>query len=121
MATTNQDIHLCEPPPDSNAGRLLPITIDHIADHDPERIFAEFLDWSAPGDVYKLRYRTFAKAIDSLAWWTSSTLSELRLPEFSVIAYVGFPDVRYYCMLVAAIKCGYTVSRKKQDSSNGTD
>ena len=94
--------------PDAQTGLLVPTQIDKIADEAPSRTFGEFIDSPlTPGGVHRLDYGDLARAIDRLAWWMSSSID---LPRFSVVAYMGFPDVRYYIVLVAGIKCGYTVS-----------
>lgn len=98
-------------PPDSHVGKLLPTQIDQIAEQDPSRIFGEFIDSPiTPDGVHKLQYRDLARAIDRLAWWICSSLQDSKLPEFTVVCYMGYPDVRYYIVLVAMIKCRYTVS-----------
>lgn len=90
--------------------QLVPTAIDEIAEKDPNRVFAEFIDSPlTPGGVQKLDFKTFARAIDRTAWWMKSELGVLQLPENSVVVYAGYPDARYYLILVAAIKCGYIV------------
>ena len=90
--------------------QLLPTAIDEIARTDPNRIFGEFIDSPiTPGGIHKLDFNNLARAIDRTAEWMKSTLDELQLARFSIIAYAGYPDVRYYFILVAAIKCGYIV------------
>lgn len=90
--------------------RLLPTTIDAIAQSDPDRVFAEFLE--APhhsGETYELTFGVFARIIDRLSWWMSEICSQIGLKHFDTIAFAGFLDLRHYGMLVAAIKCGYKV------------
>lgn len=111
MADISPDARAHIPIPDAKTGRLLPTAIDDLAREHPTRIFAECMDSAeVPGAPHKFDYATLARAINRTAWWMKDMLSPLRLPKFSVVAYSGLPDIRYYFVLVAAIKCGITVS-----------
>jgi hypothetical protein len=90
--------------------RLLPITIDAIAQSDPSRVLAEFLE--APHhseETFELTFGLFARVTDRLSWWMSAIGKQAELKTFDTIALAGFLDFRHYAMLVAAIKCGYKV------------
>jgi hypothetical protein len=91
--------------------RLLPTTIDAIANSDPDRVLAEFLE--APhhsGETFTLTFGVFARMVDRLAWWMSERCGQIGLIPFDTIALAGFLDLRHFAMLVAAMKCGYKVS-----------
>lgn len=98
------------PKPSQYQPRLLPTTIDAIANTDPDRVLAEFLE--APhqsGGTFTLTFGVFARIVDRLTWWVSERCSQVGLKPFDTIALAGFLDLRHFGMLVAAMKCGYKV------------
>ncbi|PCG90163.1 Hypothetical protein PENO1_100590 [Penicillium occitanis (nom. inval.)] len=81
--------------------RLLPITIDAIAQSDPSRVLAEFLE--APHhseETFELTFGLFARVIDRLSWWMSAIGKQAELKTFDTIALAGFLDFRHYAMLI---------------------
>jgi long-subunit acyl-CoA synthetase (AMP-forming) len=74
-------------------------------------VFAESIKPPLQGgsDIWKLTYHDFAAIIDQTAWWLETFCKHIGLEKTSTIAYVGRSDVRYYVILVAAMKCGFPI------------
>jgi len=88
--------------------RLLPVTIDYIAETDPGRVWASIPVSSKLSDGYRdIKYQTFANAIDQAAWFLESTFG--RSSDFETVAYIGKSDMRYHILSMAAAKTGYQV------------
>ncbi|KAJ9609951.1 hypothetical protein H2200_006281 [Cladophialophora chaetospira] len=88
--------------------RLLPISIDEIAQSDPERAWASIPLSSDLSVGYRdVSFRTFARAINRAAWFLETTFGR---PAASVtIAYIGKSDMRYHILSMAAAKTGYQI------------
>lgn len=104
--------------------RLLPICIREIAEQDPERLFAEFIDpplllENNSDNIWRLTFREFSRMIDRAAWWLDAKFRENGLTKGTTFAYLGRADVRYLVILVAAMKCGYPVRHHTQAPSTG--
>ncbi len=85
---------------------LVTAAVDEIARHDPQRTFAEFLEPAhLDTDLLVLTFADFANAVDRLSWWLKGKSTELGLETFDAVTYIGFPDLRYYVILLAAAKC----------------
>lgn len=96
-------------PPDMTA-QLLPQAIDELAATSASRVVADFLDPPhCDVDCLSLTFGQLAAAVDRLSWWLRSHKERLGLADFATVTYVGFPDLRYFVVLVASIKCGLTV------------
>ena len=92
--------------------RLLPITIDQIAEHNPDRAWASIPVSSSLSDGYSdVSFRSFANAINRAAWFLEATFG--RSSNSETIAYIGKSDMRYHTMSMAAAKTGYQVSRSE--------
>lgn len=94
--------------------RLLLVCITEIAEQDPERLFAEFIDpplllGNNPDNIWRLTFREFSRMIDRAAWWLDAQFRNNGLTRSTTFAYLGRADVRYLVILVAAIKCGHLV------------
>ena len=93
-------------PYQDNEPPLLPSFVDRVAVEDPDRIFCI----SPKGSRYSDGCRTikmpdFARAINRAARWLEKTLG--RSSDFETLAYMGSNDVRYFILILAAVKTGY--------------
>ncbi|KAJ3489739.1 hypothetical protein NLG97_g5935 [Lecanicillium saksenae] len=87
-------------------GKLMAQAVDEIAQSDPSRVFAEFLDPPhTTVDSLTLTFGALAAAVDRLGWWLEDVKKKHQLNELDACAYIGFPDLRYYVVLLACIKC----------------
>ncbi|KAF2000971.1 hypothetical protein P154DRAFT_434088 [Amniculicola lignicola CBS 123094] len=88
--------------------RLVPSLVDQIAVEDPERICFSFPRSSNFADGFQdLSYRTFANAVNKTAYFIHTEIG--RSSCFETVLYIGYPDVRYFIVLVALIKTGHKV------------
>jgi len=90
--------------------RLVPQVADEIAKLDPHRIYAS-IPYS-PDVTEGFRDVTFlqlAHAVNHIAWWLHQDFG--RSNDFETLAYMGISDLRYTVIFLAAIKCGYKVSK----------
>lgn len=89
--------------------RLLPTTIDEIAECDPHRIFASIL--RSPTNIEEgyrdVSFHEAAAAINTLAWLLDAELGKSHT--FETLAYLAPGDLRYALIAVAAVKVGYKV------------
>lgn len=86
---------------------LLPHVIDHYAQHDPERIYAEY---PRSPDTYKdgftsVSYKDLANAINGIALWLRNLTR--RPGHGEALAYFGPNDIRYPALVFGALKAGY--------------
>ena len=95
--------------PQSVGGRLLPAVIDQIAESEPVAVYAEYATLSIDGQIRlnPVTYRQFANSINGVAWWLQKELG--RGDSHRTLAYIGPNDLRYYILIVAAVKAGYKV------------
>ncbi|KAM4067304.1 AMP-binding enzyme [Hirsutella rhossiliensis] len=90
--------------------KLMATAIDDVARQEPDRVFAEFLQPAhLDQDILVLSFGMLANSIDRLAWWLKDRCRELGLGRFDTVAYVGFADMRYCLLLLAATKCHVTL------------
>ena len=98
--------------PPNYGRRLLPTTIDEVAKHNPEKVFASML--KSPGnlqDGYRdITFRQIANGVNQVAWWLERELG--RSSTFETLAYLAPGDIRYTIIAVAAVKAGYKVCWK---------
>ena len=88
--------------------RLLPVLVDEISRDDPERVFVSEPLSSNPEDGFRnVTYRSFANAINKVAWWLEEKLGKGQ--NFEVLAYTGPSDIRYPIIAYATVKAGYKV------------
>lgn len=93
-----------------NKIKLMATAIDHLARDNPELIFAEFLEPAhLDQDVLELSYQAFGNSINRLSWWLKDWIQEIGLKRFDNVLFTGYPDMRYYLLLIAAIKNEITV------------
>ncbi|RAK95699.1 NRPS-like enzyme [Aspergillus ibericus CBS 121593] len=85
---------------------LLPHLVDHYATTTPEAIYAEYpISADSYDHGYRpITYRSFANAINGLAWWLTQTLGP---GHGEILTYIGPHDVRYPALVLAAVKAGY--------------
>ena len=93
--------------------RLLPQVVDELARSCPERIYASIPLSSGPLQGFQFQDVTIlelAQAVSRFAWWLDENLG--KSTTFETLAYVGPSDLRYVVVFLAAVKCGYRVSRE---------
>ena len=83
--------------------RLLPVLIDEIAQQEPGRLFC--IIHGLPGGSRSLNMNDFARAINRASYWLEAHIG--RGETFETLAYMGPNDIRYYILMLAAIKVGY--------------
>ena len=90
--------------------RLIPTTIDDIAEHSPTKVFGA-VPRKSPNIEEGFRdvtYAQLANAINKVAWWLVEELG--RCDDFTTLALLAPQDFRYSIFCVAAVKAGYKVS-----------
>lgn len=88
--------------------RLLAKTVDHAAEHDPERLFAVVPRGSELSDgFFNMTMKDLARSVNFMCWWIEDTLGPKSGPE--TLAYMGNNDVRYLIFTLASQKTGYRV------------
>lgn len=91
--------------------RLLPQVVDELARSCPERIYATISLSSDPLQGFQdVTILELAQAVNQFAWWLDENLG--KSTTFETLAYVGPSDLRYVVVFLAAVKCGYRVSRE---------
>lgn len=86
--------------------RLLPHVVDELAQTDPDRVLYEFpLTNNLSDSFVSITACQYANAINRTAWWLERVLG--RRPEYPTIGYEGPQDLRYFLLLIAAVKVGY--------------
>ncbi|KAJ5157506.1 acetyl-CoA synthetase-like protein [Penicillium canariense] len=86
--------------------RLLTKTVDYVAAHEPEKLFAVIPRGSEVCDGFqRLSVRDLARAVNSLSWWIEDTIGKGNSRE--TLTYMGANDVRYFFFLLACQKTGY--------------
>ena len=101
-------------PPDHSkpayGSRLLPQVLDDLAVTNPERIYACFPKTTDLKDGFRsVTMAQMARAVNHMAWWLDNSIGTSR--SFETVSYLGLPDIRYAIFFLAAVKCGYKVSR----------
>jgi acyl-coenzyme A synthetase/AMP-(fatty) acid ligase len=88
--------------------QLIPHSFDYYARVKPNAIYAEYTvsPISYEHGYRPITYKDFANAVNGLAWWLIETLGP---GNGEVLAYMGFNDVRYPALIIAAVKAGYCV------------
>lgn len=87
--------------------RLLAQTVDHVAEHDPERIFAVIARGAEVADGFEtLTMRSVARAVNFMSRWIESNVGASTR---ETLAYMGGNDVRYCIFLLACQKTGHQV------------
>ena len=91
-------------PHDTDIGhRVLPVLVDDLANQEPNRLFCVI-----PGLSQGIRSVTiadFANAINRSSLWIEEQFGQGK--NFETLAYLGPNDIRYFILLLAAIKVGY--------------
>jgi acyl-CoA synthetase (AMP-forming)/AMP-acid ligase II len=87
--------------------RLLPHVVDELAQTDPDRVLYEFPSSNDRlSDTFvHVTARQYANAINRTAWWLETALG--RRPSSPTVGYEGPQDLRYYLLVIAAVKTGY--------------
>ena len=94
----------------SDKRQLLPSILDHRAQSSPGGIWAKY---PASDTTYKSGFKTatnnqVANAVNIVAWKLKDLVGDTQ--GFPTIAYLGPNDLRYYVVMLAAIKVGCKVS-----------
>ncbi|KAA6414504.1 MAG: hypothetical protein FRX48_01253 [Lasallia pustulata] len=100
-------VEAADAPP--NCGRrLIPSTIDHIAEVNPSKVFGSLpvSNTDLEAGFKDLTYGQVANAINGVAWWLERELG--RSHSYETLAYLAPNDFRYPIFAVAAVKAGYT-------------
>ena len=88
--------------------RLLAQTVDHAAEHDPERLFGVVPRGSELSDgFFNMTMKDLARAVNFVCWWIEMTIGLDSGKE--TLAYMGNNDVRYLIFTLACQKTGYQV------------
>jgi acyl-CoA synthetase (AMP-forming)/AMP-acid ligase II len=95
---------------------LLPHIVDHKATVNPDDTYAEFpiSELTYDEGYRRVTYQNLANVINGLAWWLQENFG--TPPDKSVaevIPYLGPNDLRYYALILAAVKVGYCVCVEK--------
>ncbi|KAJ5298611.1 arsenate reductase (Arc2) [Penicillium atrosanguineum] len=86
--------------------RLLAQTVDHAAEHDPERLFAVVPRGSDLSDgFFNMTMKDLARAVNFVCWWIEKTIGLDSGKE--TLAYMGSNDARYIIFTLACQKTGY--------------
>ena len=94
--------------------RLLPQVVDELARSDPQRIYATIpLSSDLSKGFQDVTMRQVSQAVNKCAYWLEDTIG--RSTVFETLSYMGLPDLRYAIVFLAAVKCGYKVSRFEHD------
>jgi hypothetical protein len=89
--------------------RLIPVTVDQIAHLTPNKTLACIpFTYDLKDGFRDVSFGDFARAVDRTAWWLESSLG--KSTTFTTLAYIGPSDLRYFILIIAACKVGYTVS-----------
>ncbi|OQE38082.1 hypothetical protein PENCOP_c009G05932 [Penicillium coprophilum] len=85
---------------------LLPHTVDYYARVKPNALYAEYpaSPMSYDDGYVPITYRTFANAINGVAWWLTKTLGP---GQGDVLTYIGPNDLRYPALVIGAVKAEY--------------
>ena len=105
------------PTPASRAKQLLPNIVDGMARTRPEAIYAQIPNsfTSYDSGYRKISYRDLANCVNGLAWLLTQQLGPGK--DCETLAYVGPNDIGYVCMILAAVKAGYSVSGPSYNQS----
>ena len=88
--------------------RIIPNAIDHIAQGNPNAIFASIPKSSNLADGFRdLSYLEYARTIDRAAAWLKEKLDNDT--KNKRIGYMAPSDLRYVILIVAAVKVGSQV------------
>ncbi|KAL4905238.1 hypothetical protein BDW74DRAFT_185288 [Aspergillus multicolor] len=91
----------------SQEPRLLPALLDHRAARQPDQVWAKF-PVSPTSYTQGFRAATYAQmrnAVDYMAYFLAESIGTSEI--FTTLAYMGPGDLRYYIVLLAAVKTGY--------------
>jgi hypothetical protein len=88
---------------------LLPAAIDHIAQTNPERLYAEIplSTTSFDAGFRRISYRELSNAANGIAWWIHRTLGPSKTCE--PLCYMGPNDLIRNIVLLGNCKAGYSV------------
>ncbi|KAH7336688.1 hypothetical protein BKA65DRAFT_563960 [Rhexocercosporidium sp. MPI-PUGE-AT-0058] len=98
------------PPPHSipHGHRLIPTQIDQLSLTNPSKLFACIPRSSSLSEGFRdVTYRDFARGIDRAAAWIEEKFGIGGEGLFRTLAYVGVFDLRYFLIMVGAVKVGF--------------
>ena len=99
---------------DTPGQRLLVNMIDYYADQKPTKIYACIPkdNGSMTQGFIDVSYKQLSNAINGTAWWLKeNTVGEEQ--GFETVAYAGPDDLRFFILVMAAVKCGKRVRLPK--------
>jgi hypothetical protein len=90
--------------------RLLPQIADACANSKPDKIWGSIPHSSDFSQGFQdITFKQLAHAVNSTAWLIDGNIGPSN--GFEAIAYMGAADLRYTVLALAAMKCGYQVTR----------
>jgi hypothetical protein len=93
----------------SHGKRTLPQTLDYLASHTPNRLYASITrDRDLSSGFMDVSCADVAKCANFMAYWIENNLGSST--EFETLTYVGIPDLRSAAVFLGAVKSGYKVS-----------
>lgn len=105
--------------PKPTRARLIPHIVDERASSTPNRVMYQSPRSSDPKDGWEsVTWAQFANAVNHTTRWLTDTLggSAGKEGEFPTVAYIGPNDARYSILVIAAVKAGYKVSRRRSST-----
>ena len=95
--------------PIRHAKRLLVRILDYLAAEQPQSLYGEFprSPTTYEDGFRQLTYKTFANAVNGIAWWLHRNLGPGK--GFETLAYIGPNDIRYPALVLGSNKAGYKV------------
>lgn len=90
--------------------RLLPKVVDETARSRPDLPYSYVPVSSHVSDGFKtITFSDIATATNHVSFWIEQNLGLSTC--FETLAYMGIGDLRYVVVFLAAVKCGYKVSK----------
>lgn len=110
MKSTGNDMDTFVPPSDCGK-RLIPNTIDRIAETEPDKVFGAVpvSNTDLEKGFKDVTYRQISRAIHTVAWWLEKEIG--RSDDFETLVYAAPNDFRFSIFAVAACKVGYQVGQ----------
>ena len=100
--------------------RLLPQVLDHLSESTSDRLYATILRSSDLSQGFRdITVKQIAQCADTLAYWIHDSFGSSG--DFETIGYIGIPDLRSAAFFLAAVKCGYKVSKCLSDRPTSQD
>jgi acyl-CoA synthetase (AMP-forming)/AMP-acid ligase II len=85
----------------------IPRILDELARANSGRVFVSIAESAEATSFLDVTYGQFANAVNKIAGVLDHQFGQGS--SFPTIAYIGLPDIRYFMLLIAAIKVGHIV------------